>query len=311
MYYRSEFVKILKEHYDGVVERNDVFCKDLPRAQSLKLRLAKKGFGESVSENTSFSKIRSKYINHVPEKDIIRESDEIHEVLMTEVEELRKILDENESQLEQLKTQQFSYKAYPNPQDIEKLLMHLHETERNKVILSSKFSKLDNNENNYKSKYLLMCTTLKKIKNNYKELKLEIDKKCLDFENGELEKFRLDSDKKYLKIENKALKAEIAQITQKYLLHNSKNSSETNKQVVKSSSSKTMCKSSMPKIKYMPKDSLIVSPMSNVSLSTVTQFTKRRDSLDKDNSRILRSMPTSKTKASSEKPLRSKKRSFQ
>ena len=86
-----------------------------------------------------------------------------------------------------------------------------------------------------------MCITLKKIKNNYKELKLEIDKKYLEFENGELEKFRLDSDKKYLKIENKALKGEIAQITQKYLLHTSKNTYETNKQVVKSSSSKTMC----------------------------------------------------------------------
>lgn len=301
---------MIEEYYEGVVEKNYVYCKDLDKAQSLRLRLVKQGFGGSGVENLSVSKIRNKYMNHVAKKDIIHESEEIHEGLMTEVEELRKIIDANESQLEQLKTQQNTEKRVLSTQDIEKFLMRLHEIQRENLLLSSKINKLEKYEYNYRAKYILMCTTLKKLKQNYKELKVEIDTKRQEIEDMELEKFTLNSDITYLNIENKALKSEIAQITQKFLVVTSKNPSVVNKQILKSNSSKTICKSSIPKIKFANKDMVIASPLSNVSLSTVTQFTKRRDSFD-NNSRILRSMPTSKVKASSEKPLRSKKRSFQ
>ncbi|OMJ96174.1 hypothetical protein SteCoe_357 [Stentor coeruleus] len=306
----SDFARMIEECYEGVVEKNDVYFKDVDKAQSLKLRLVKQGFGGNGIESFGMSKIRNKYMNHVAKKDIIHESEEIHEGLMTEVEGLRKIIDANESQLEQLKTQQNTEKKVLSTQDIEKLLMRLHEIQRENLLISSKISKLEKYEYNYRAKYILMCTTLKKLKQNCKELKAEIDKKRQEIEGIELEKFTLNSDITYFKIENKALKSEITQITQKFFIVTSKNPSVVNKQVLKSNSSKTICKSSIPKIKFSNKDMVAASPLSNVSLSTVTKFTKRRDSFD-NNSRILRSMPTSKVKASSEKPLRSKKRSFQ
>lgn len=187
--------------------------------------------------------------------------------------------------------------------------MRLAELDREKILDTTRKRKLEKTESNYRAKYNLLMTTHKKLESNLKEMRLDLEKKSSMINSIELEKFRLQSDLVYFKQENESLRMEISNISSHFLLVSSKNPSVVNKQVLKSSSTKAICKSTVPKIRLMNKDSIVISPMSNASLPTVTQVTKRRDSLDRDSTKFSNVMQK-KSKTVSEKPLRIKKRSF-
>jgi hypothetical protein len=277
------------------------------KATSLNCRLIREGFGGSSTETARLSRIYTEYTSHVSQKDIIREQDEFNDGLVSEVEELRKIIDQNQNKFQEM--QNPSKKQFKASAIIEKKLMRLAEIDREKIIDTSRKSKLEKSENNYRVKYNLLNTTNKKLEQNFKELRLELERRTSLISSIELEKFRLESDLAYFKQENESLKYEISSMTQNFLLVSSKNPSVSNKQVLKSSSTKAICKSTIPKIRLVSKDSIVVSPLSNASLPTVTQVTKRRDSLDRENSKFFTGMQK-KGKTVSEKPLRIKKRSF-
>lgn len=284
-----------------------MYCKDFLKATSLNCRLIKEGFGGSSTETNRLSRIYTEYTSHISQKDIIREQDEFNDGLISEVEELRKIICQNENKYEALKSSES--KEFRKTYLIERQLMRLSEMNREQVVNANRRRKMEKSDSNYRAKYNLLCTTNKKLEQNYKDMRSEMEKLASHLNAIELEKYRLQSDLVYIKQENETLKSEISNISQRFLHVSSKNPSVVNKKVLKSNSTKAFCKSTVPKIRIMSKDSLIISPMSNASLPTVTQVTKRRDSADKDPSKLLVALP-SKVIASSEKPLRIKKRSL-
>ena len=280
-----------------------MLCKDLQKALSLNCRFIKEGYGGSSSESIKTSRVKIEYGNHVSQKDLIEE-DEFQEDLKSELAQLRKMINDNENKYQELENKQVKtktrFKIYP---EIERNLMRLHELEREKYNATNKKSRI---EYNYRAKYLLLSTTTKRLKENYKSLKEEFKKKISEIDSFELERCRLISDISYLEQENRNLKSEIELIAQENLKIHSKRPAQIDKKVLKSNSTKTFCKSTIPKIRITSKDSILVSPLSNVSLPTVTHYSKRRESSEKDNSRILRGLPTSKGKPTPIKVNRSK-----
>jgi chromosome segregation ATPase len=289
--------------------KNDVFCKDLVMATSARCRMIRESTGGGSSAETSRRpRVKDEYINHIAKKDIIREEEEFHEGLITEVEELKRIIGDTEDRFQRLQKSHKQKQHYAKANVIERKLMRLSEIEREREIAISVNSKIEKAECNYKAKYTLLYVSTKKLEQNLKELKQELEKKNSQLNICDLEKYRLNSDIAYLKQENQSLRSEISGLTQQYLYIPSKNPSVIPKSTTSASSTKLFCKSTIPKIRVTSKDSLMVSPISNASLPTVTQLTKRRESTEKDNSRLHRAGQPIKSKALSEKPLRSRKK---
>jgi len=307
LFYSRDFLAFVSSARPDISQRNDVFCKDFLKATSLNCKLIKEGFGGSSTETTRLSRIYTEYTSHISQKDIIREQDEFNDGLMSEVEELRKIICENENKYEALKLS--DGKEFKKTFLIERQLMRLSEMDREQILVTTRRKRIEKSESNYRAKYNLLVTTHKKLEQNFKEMRSEMEKMASMLNSIELEKFRLHSDLIYIKQENEVLRSEISSLSQRFLHVSSQNPSVVNKKVLKSNSTKAFCKSTVPKIRLVSKDSLMTSPMSNASLPTVTQVSKRRDSADREHLKLFITMPT-QGKTASEKPLRVKKRSF-
>ena len=225
--------------------------------------------------------------------------DDFQDVLIAEMELLKKIIDENQNSLKDLTSRNHLRKEKAMNSKIENKLMRLSELDRERHLMHLNKKKIDILEDTYREKCSVLNSTTSRLRQNYSELQTEISNKNEEIDLMEMERFRLLSEIEILKQRNDELRAEAESARKITLEEDLKHPNSHIIKLSKCKSSKTICKSTIPKIRISGKDSLIASPLSNASLPTVTQFSKRRESNDKDNSRILRGLPTTKKGKSS------------
>ena len=284
------------QQYPYITQKNHIFCKDISKATSFNSRILKDA---SNAEALRISKAQSEYLNHAARKSMTSKEDDFQDVLIAEMELLKKIIDENQNSLKDLTSRNHLRKEKAMNSKIENKLMRLSELDRERHLMHLNKKKIDILEDTYREKCSVLNSTTSRLRQNYSELQTEISNKNEEIDLMEMERFRLLSEIDMLKQRNDELRAEAESARKITLEEDLKHPNSHIIKLSKCKSSKTICKSTIPKIRISGKDSLIASPLSNASLPTVTQFSKRRESNDKDNSRILRGLPTTKKGKSS------------
>lgn len=269
----------------------------MARAVSLNCPLIKQSHSTS-SDSFRVPKIINEYKSHAARKEYFRDEEETHGELAIEVQELKKMIGETQNKFETLRKgnkKQNNAKSYSF---IEKKLMRLQEILMERRIERLNIDKIKLFDDYYKNKCLILETTDKRLKQRYADLKTDYLNAKYSLKVLDQEKSSTLSNIFHLKKENEKLKQEISEASGK-CLNNSNLKPKPKVKVFKSHSTNAFFNPNISKIK-INKD-LIISPSSNASLPTVTQYSIRRDSVDKDNSRILRGLPTSQSRCVSKK----------
>jgi hypothetical protein len=246
------------------MQKTDVFCKYNEEDKLKKSKLWKQVCTETSFETHRALKIYQDYKKTINSEDIIKEEDEIRDELMTEVEELKKIVDQSRIKYKKLKTMQ---RIDPYSKSIiEKMLMKLSDIEtENKTTIRSPKKIL-----NFKEKFEIVKTKNKKLREKYKNLKSELIElnKFLDINVIGIKD--LNQDFSELQIVNEALRSELEKVVKSNKNKTSKKSYSVNR---KNKSSLNLQLS-----KFTSKQSFAISPSYNASFQSLSQAEKRKQS---------------------------------
>ena len=246
-------------------------CKDPSIAG--KSMIWKRVLEEESSDTLRDMKFYAEARKGIKSSDIIQEADEIHDELLNEVEELKRIADEGKIRREEVQKKQI-LGPYKQPQ-IERRLMRLSELLREKRVEGKERG--ESSGQSHKNLFRDLMVHSKNLRSKYRSLKLEYLEAEKIAEDKYAKIINLNNELSVLQIENESLRSEIFEVTERLQKKPLKKSRSVCKKNSHSGSGLFRATPSMQMI--TKKYSIGCSPIYNTSFQSLTQFTKRKPSI--------------------------------